>query len=101
MSEEKRRPLPLNVEGGLLNSFTKEKPINLHVAVSPLSNRIYAGRILRDGVTWGSRTKDVTGQACAAVAQHVLAAGGATVVTCNGKPAYRIVVQDLTEKDHG
>lgn len=101
MGNADQHPSPLNVKGGGLNTSLKEKPINLHVATSPITNRIYAGRLLKDGATWGGKTKDVTGQACAAVAQYVLAAGGATVVTCNGKPAYRIVVQDLTGDDHG
>lgn len=40
----------------------------LHVAPSPLTNRIYCGHVLEDGLTWGANKQDVTGEACAAVA---------------------------------
>lgn len=69
---------------------------DLHVATSPLTNRIYTGRVLKDGCTWGSNKTDVTGEACAAVAHHVLANGEPVTVTRNGVPAYRITVEDLT-----
>lgn len=67
----------------------------LHVAPSPITNRIYAGSVLKDGMTWGSNKTDVTGEACAAVAKHALFAGGQVVVTSHGKPAYRITVEKL------
>lgn len=67
----------------------------LHVAKSPLTNRIYCGGVLKDGMTWASNKTDVTGQACAAVAQHVIEHGAPVVVTANGEPAYEITVRDL------
>lgn len=67
-----------------------------HVAVSPLTNRIYAGKLTNKRDCWRDGKTDVTGAACAAVAQHVLAAGGEIVVTANGKPAYEIIVRDLS-----
>ena len=67
----------------------------LHVAPSPLTNRIFAGSVLKDGMTWGANKTDVTGEACAAVAKHALVAGGEITVTSNGKPAYRITVEKL------
>lgn len=67
-----------------------------HVAVSPLTNRIYAGKLTKDRLCWRDGKSDVTGEACAAVAQHVLAAGGETIVSANGQPAYEIIVRDLT-----
>ena len=69
------------------------KPI--HVATSPLTNTIYAGHVLKDGRTWGEGKQDVTGVACAAVAEHVLANKGPVVVTCNGKPKFEISVKLL------
>ena len=45
---------------------------NLHVGNSPLTNRIYAGTVLKDGWSWGANKQDVTGVALAAAAQHVL-----------------------------
>lgn len=68
----------------------------LHVGTSPITNLIYAGAVLKDGQTWGANTQDVTGAACAAVAQHVLKRGSPAIVTRNGAPAYEISVIDLT-----
>ena len=42
----------------------------LHVVPSPLTNRIYCGHVLEDGLTWGANKQDVTGEACAAVAKQ-------------------------------
>jgi len=69
----------------------------LHVATSPLTNRIYAGSVLKDGCTWGANKTDVTGAACGAVAEHVLAAGAPVVVTCNGIPKFELTVRELSE----
>lgn len=68
---------------------------DLHVGTSPLTNRIYAGTVLKDGRSWGANKQDVTGNACAAVAQHVLANKDPVVVTENGKPKYEITVREL------
>lgn len=68
----------------------------IHIGTSPLTNNIYAGYVLKDGRTWSETNKtDVTGEACAAVAQHVLAKGGEIVITANGKPAYEISAKKL------
>lgn len=67
----------------------------LHVAPSPITNRIFCGHVLRDGLTWGANKTDVTGEACAAVAQHALAFGGTTTVTANGVPKWEITVREL------
>ena len=71
----------------------------LHVAMSPLTCRIYAGHILRDGATWAANKTDVTGEACAAVAQHALEAGGTVTVTADGRPAYEITVKEVRHND--
>lgn len=69
----------------------------IHVAPSPLTNRIYAGYVLKDGQTWSETNKtEVTGQACAAVALHALAKGGEVVITENGKPKWEIAVKELS-----
>jgi len=47
----------------------------IRVAVSPLSNTIYAGTILKDGKTWSSGRQDVTVDALVAVAEHCIAFG--------------------------
>jgi hypothetical protein len=69
------------------------KPI--HIATSPLTNRIFAGHVLKCGTTWAAGKQDVTGAACAAVAEHCIARGGSTLVTANGEPAYELTVRDL------
>ena len=72
-----------------------KKPI--HVQKSPLTNIIYAGHLIHGGQQWGENRTDVTGEACAAVAQHVLTNGEPVIVTGNGKPLYEITVRDLTK----
>lgn len=67
----------------------------LHVATSPLTGRVYCGNVLKSGDTWGANKTDVTGEACAAVAQHVLMGGGKTTITRDGQPAYELVVREL------
>jgi len=67
----------------------------LHVGTSPLTNRIFAGHVLKDGMTWAANKTDVTGAACGAVCEHVLANGGPVMVTRNGTPKYEITVRDL------
>jgi len=68
----------------------------LHIAPSPISSHIYAGHVLADGMTWGANKCDVTGEACAAVAKHVLKNDGPLVVTSHGVPVYEITVRVLT-----
>lgn len=60
-----------------------------------MTNRIYAGNVLKDGMTWGAGKTDVTGPACGAVAEHVPANKGQIIVTCNGKQKYEIRVIEL------
>ena len=67
----------------------------LHIGTGPLTNRIYAGHVLKDGKTWGEGKQDVTGPACGAVCEHVMAVGGSVMVTENGSPKYEINVRKL------
>ena len=67
----------------------------LHIGTSPLTNRIFAGTVLKDGWTWGANKTDVTGAACGAVAEHVIRNGEPVVVTCNGTPKFRIIVEEI------
>lgn len=69
---------------------------NYHVACSPITHRIYAGRVDKSGQNWASKS-DVTGAACGAVIEHVLANGEPVTVSVNGTPKYRIIVEDLTD----
>lgn len=67
----------------------------LHVDVSPLTNRIYVGTVLKDGQTWAEGKQDVTGAACAAVARLALENKEPMVVTSNGQPKWEITVREL------
>lgn len=67
----------------------------LHIGTSPITNRIFVGTVLKDGVTWGAGKQDVTGAACGAVCEHVIANKGPVTVTCNGKPRFLISVIEL------
>jgi len=69
---------------------------NLHVAISPITNTIYAGSVLKDGRTWGANKKDVTIEALVAVAEHVLKRGKSVEISkADGTPEYRITVEKL------
>ena len=66
---------------------------SIHVAASPITGTVFAGYVMKDGRTWGSGKRDVTGEACAAVAEHALANGGHVTVSANGVPLYEITVK--------
>lgn len=67
----------------------------LHIGTGPLTNRIFAGTVLKDGITWGANKQDVTGEACGAVCEHVISNSGVVIVSCNGKPKYEIIVTEI------
>lgn len=70
----------------------------LHVAVSPLTNTIFAGTVLKDGRTWGSGKQDVTIEALVAVAQHTVSFGKPVVISkADGTPEFEITVRRLNE----
>jgi len=71
------------------------KTSNFHIGTSPLTNRIFAGNVLKDGMTWSANKLDVTGKACGAVCEHVIANGEPVIVMCNGKPKYEITVREI------
>lgn len=69
----------------------------LHVGTSPLTNTIFAGGVLKDGMTWAANKQDVTIDALVAVAQHVENFGKPVEIR-NGKTGqieYRITVEKL------
>jgi len=69
---------------------------NTRVSTSPLTNTIYAGKVLKDG-TWATNKQDVTMDALVAVAQHVIRNNEPVTINANGEPAYRITVEELSE----
>ena len=71
----------------------------LHVGTSPLSNRIYAGHILKNGCMWGEGKQDVTNLVCGAICEHVIANKEPVIVNCNGKPKFEISVREIIDLD--
>ncbi len=64
----------------------------LHVAASPLTGTIFAGKPLKSGL-WGKDKQDVTLEALVAVAEHVLHFGKPVEISkADGTPEYRITV---------
>lgn len=66
----------------------------IRVAVSPLTNTIFAGKILKNG-TWATGKQDVTIDCLNAVAEHVKAFGKPVEVTdaTTGKLIHKITVE--------
>lgn len=62
---------------------------------APSLTVFFAGHVLKDGHTWAAGKQDVTGPACGAVCEHVIANGEPVTVMCNGKLKFRITVEDL------
>jgi hypothetical protein len=68
----------------------------LHVATSPITGTIFAGTVLKDGMTWGAGKQDVTIEALVAVAEHALKFGKPVEISkTDGTPEYRITVEKL------
>ena len=70
----------------------------LHVSVSPITNRIFCGNVLKDGMTWARNKTDVTGEVCGAVCNYVIANKSPVTVTVNGVPKFKITVECLDPK---
>lgn len=65
----------------------------LRIGVSPLSNSIYAGTILKDGRTWGANKTDVTLDVLVATVQHAQNFGKPIILsTEEGTPTHKIKV---------
>ena len=74
----------------------------LHIGCSPLTGTIYAGTVLKDGMTWSANKQDVTIDALVAVAQHALRFGEPVEITrVDGTPEYRITVEALNQQTKG
>ena len=68
----------------------------LHVGLSHLTNTIYAGSVLKDGITWGANKTDVTNAAICAVVDHILEfnkrTGKDLILSKNGEPVLKVMV---------
>jgi hypothetical protein len=70
--------------------MTKKK---IHVACSPLTGTIYAGKPLKDGL-WGNSKDDVTDSAVRSVAVHLLVKKESLVFEFQGKK-YILKIEEL------
>lgn len=70
---------------------------NLRVKVSPLTNIIYAGSLIKNGTLWGANQTDVTSDVIGAIINYV---GDDQKITVNkdSKPAYEISVRKIKEE---
>lgn len=66
------------------------------VGCSPLTSRLFAGKVLKDG-TWGANKKDVTETAVGAVAQHLLQLEEKMQFTYKGE-LYELKVEKVMDK---
>ncbi len=67
----------------------------IRVAKSAMTDRIYAGRVCKDGQTWRAGKRDVTSDVLKAVVD-LITPGHALTVSADGKPAYEITVKALS-----
>jgi hypothetical protein len=78
-----------------MSSGTKTSAV-YNVATSPLSNRIFTGRLIKSGRMWAAGKTDVTVSALVAVAEHVIKFGEPVILSeASGVPIYKITVEDL------
>lgn len=66
------------------------------VGCSPLTSRLYAGKVLKNG-TWGQTKYDVTATAVSAVAQHLLQLGEKMQFTYEGE-LFKLKVEKVENK---
>ena len=60
-----------------------------------MTDRIFAGRVLKDGMTWGAGKADVTSDVLKAVVD-LITPGHTLTVSVNGRPAYEITVKAIS-----
>lgn len=71
---------------------------HLRLGVGPLTGRVYAGRLLKDGVTWAPGKQDVTADFLAAVVEKFGPKRGMTesvhgITNHDGKEMFEITVR--------
>ena len=71
----------------------------LRIGCSPLTGTIFAGHVLKDGVTWSANKTDVTSDVLKAVIDKI-GVGNTSVITVAGKPAFEISIA-ISEQSEG
>ena len=69
---------------------------NFKVGCSPLTSKLYAGKVLKNGM-WGQTKHDVTDSAVGAVAQHLLQLEEKLQFTYDGEE-YELKVEKISKK---
>lgn len=69
----------------------------IKIGVSPITNTIYAGHLLKDGRTWAANKQGVTVDALCAVAQHGLNFGEPILLSGEGLDTIKITVEVVKE----
>jgi len=70
----------------------------IRVAMAALSERIYAGRVAKDGQTFREPRYDVTSDVLVAIRDKV-GVGNEVTVSCEGVPSFRIAVLAVETTD--
>ena len=69
----------------------------IHVRLSPLTNTIYAGSVLKCGTVWGANKTDVTNDAICAVVDHIIEfkkrTGKDLELFQDGEPVLRVTIE--------
>lgn len=71
----------------------------LVVGLAALSERIFVGRLCKDGKTWREGKQDVTSDVLNSVVKLVQP-GYALYVKVNGVPKYRIIVEEIKSSEN-
>ncbi|EHP91891.1 DUF7446 family protein [Methylorubrum extorquens] len=64
-----------------------------HVGYSPLTKRIYAGHVAKDGVSWLAGNSDVTTEALLAVVGYIEPGNVSTLMATDGSHSFEITVR--------
>ena len=73
--------------------MTTRRPF--HVGYSPLTQRIYAGHVAKDGVSWREGKTDVTTEVLLAVVGRIRPGYRQALIATNGGPSYEIEVREI------
>lgn len=72
-----------------------------HIGYSPLTKRIYAGHVAKDGVSWLAGNSDVTTEALLAVVGYVEPGNVSTLMATDGSHSFEITVRRVEHPASG
>jgi len=70
---------------------------SIAVGTSPINGEIFAGTLMKDGVSWSENKTEVTMQALYAVAEHIsrFKEDSSVILTHGGKQKFKLTVESL------